>query len=84
VGDLHLKASSGRHGVISLHVIAVDDGALTMDVNTSSAPVVAILKVFPRPRITSVVPKIGPLSGGNTVTVYGMHFGSKYSRGYVS
>jgi len=83
-GDLRFKASPGRHGVISLSIIAMDDGALTMDVNASSSPVVAILKVFPRPRLASVVPKIGPLTGGNIITVHGMHFGSKYSRGYES
>jgi hypothetical protein len=42
------------------------------------------LKVYPAPRITSLSPRIGPLSGSVRVTVLGNFFGSLYSRGYAS
>ena len=40
------------------------------------------LKVFPRPRVTSVTPRLGGVLGGGRVTVAGAFFGSTYSRGF--
>ena len=83
-GDLTFEATPGRHGLAALNVIGVDDGELTMNANATSPPHAVLLKVFPRPVVSSVVPRVGPLSGGNTITVVGLHFGSQYSRGFVA
>ena len=62
-----------------MNVTAVNNGA-----NASSMSATTVLKVFPKPRVSAVKPKIGPLRGGNIITIYGSHFGSKYSRGFDS
>ena len=55
----------GAHGVASLGVVASDDGGLQpLSFNASSPPAHILLKVFPKPVITSVVPRVGPAAGG--------------------
>jgi hypothetical protein len=40
------------------------------------------IKVYPRPRVRSVHPRVGSLWGAVAVTIHGESFGSTYSRGY--
>jgi len=82
-GDLRFEVLPGKHGTAVLNVTAMDDGGLTMEANASTS-VTLVLKVFPKPHISSVVPRFGKTTGGNTITVRGAHFGSEYSRGYVA
>ena len=82
-GDLRFEVLPGKHGTAVLNVTAMDDGGLTMEANASTSDTL-VLKVFPKPHISSVVPRFGKTTGGNTITVRGAHFGSEYSRGYVA
>jgi len=83
-GTLRFAVAPGAHGVASLAVVASDDGGLDpRSFNASSAPRPLLLKVFPRPVVSAVVPRVGPASGGGRLTVHGAHFGSKYSRGFA-
>ncbi len=43
-----------------------------------------VLKIFPLPVVTQVRPRLGHVSGNRLITVLGQHFGSEYSRGYLS
>ena len=64
-GTLRFAVAPGAHGVASLAVVASDDGGLDpRSFNASSAPRPLLLKVFPRPVVSAVVPRVGPASGG--------------------
>jgi hypothetical protein len=80
-GDLRFEALPGKHGKVIMNLTAADDGGFSMEANASTS-VTVVLKIFPKPHISSVVPKFGQVPGGNTITVLGTHFGSEYSRGY--
>ena len=84
-GDLRFEVSQGRHGLAVVEVRAIDDGASTgMDVNASSESAAVVIKVLPRPVVLDVVPRMGPVAGGDVITIVGSYFGSTYSRGFHS
>lgn len=85
-GSLSFKAASDAHGVATLTIRAGDNGGTSNGgINVSQGhPKMIILQILPLPRVDSVLPCIGPASGGGLVTLYGKHFGSEYARGYAS
>ena len=85
-GVLSFRPAPGQHGTATVNVRARDSGGTEYGgVDTSVDMEQSFeLKVYPAPRITSLSPRIGPLSGSVRVTVLGNFFGSLYSRGYAS
>ena len=75
VGNLYYTTSVNQFGTATLTICT--------PWNCQSCRHITI-KVIPIPRVMSVIPNFGPLSGGNKITITGRHFGSGYSRGYVS
>jgi hypothetical protein len=45
---------------------------------------VLVLSILPLPVVNKVRPRMGHVSGGTGITVFGEHFGSEYSRGYTA
>jgi len=84
LSSLTYRSATGAHGVATVSVVATDNGGLRIGENATSTPKIFVIKVYPLPRVGVVIPRVGPASGGNLVTVRGQYFGSKYSRGYVS
>jgi len=83
-GVLSFQAFPETHGKAVLYVQARDSGGVKnggIDVALGGPKLVA-LTVYPRPRIFSVSPGLGPIYGGTTITIHGVFFGSEYSRGY--
>ncbi|KAJ1496209.1 hypothetical protein T484DRAFT_2528220 [Baffinella frigidus] len=80
-GTLALAVASGLHGVITLTIGLRDSGGSALGglEHAVNFPKVAHVKVFPRPRITSVTPCVGPFGAGRTVTIFGQYFGSDYT-----
>jgi hypothetical protein len=81
-GTLEFHSAFGQHGEVVLLVQAFDSGQPDSDGRPRSSPVVrTVLRLWPRPRVISVAPKLAPLEGGGRLTVWGAFFGSIYSRG---
>jgi hypothetical protein len=57
------------------------DGGIDSTVGDAQVMVVSIL---PLPVVNKVRPRMGHVSGGTGITVFGEHFGSEYSRGYAA
>jgi hypothetical protein len=77
-GRVNFTGAAGQHGVskLTIELFAVQPG------HPSSGPQTCLLKIFPLPRILSILPAFGPMDGGSEVTIKGMYFGSAYSRGH--
>lgn len=80
-GTLSLALTPGAHGTIELAVGLRDSGGAMLGGRDTAPgfPRAARIKVFPRPRITSVTPCVGPFAAGRTVTIIGQYFGSDYT-----
>ena len=83
-GTLSFKSAPGRHGETTVSVVMRDDGGTRGGGQDTSAPAKFSIKIYPLPRVTSVVPSLGPLGAATLITVSGVYFGSPYSRGFSS
>ena len=80
---LRFSTTPGVHGVATLSLVPHDDGGVALGGGDIGQTLTTTLKVYPRPRVRSVHPRIGMVWGEVTVTVKGDFFGSSYSRGYM-
>ena len=83
-GNVHFTSALGHHGVTMLTVQMFlghnNDGA-SGSLTFASRKQTCTLKIFPKPRIDSIIPLFGPVEGGVALTIKGIYFGSAYSRG---
>jgi len=79
---LRFTTSPGVHGVAEVSLVPYDNGGVALGGSDTGQTLTTQLKVYPRPRVRAVYPRIGTVWGGATVTVRGDFFGSAYSRGY--
>ena len=79
---LRFSTAPTVHGEADLTFVPYDDGGTLHGGRDVGESMTARLKVYPRPRVRSVHPRLGTTQGGMTVTVRGVFFGSAYSRGY--
>ena len=80
---LRFSTAPTVHGEADLTFVPYDDGGTLHGGRDVGESMTARLKVYPRPRVRSVHPRLGTTQGGMTVTVRGVFFGSAYSRGYA-
>ena len=80
---LRFSASPYAHGVAELSLVPYDDGGVLLGGLDRGTTLITTLKIYPRPRVHSVHPRLGRVSGGSLLTVRGDFFGSAYSRGYL-
>ena len=83
-GVLTFETFPDAHGKATLRVQAQDNGGVENGGSNIAAdgPKLVQLTVYPLPRIFAVSPGVGSISGGSAITIRGIYFGSKYSRGY--
>uniref|UniRef100_A0A7S0MQ56 IPT/TIG domain-containing protein n=1 Tax=Cryptomonas curvata TaxID=233186 RepID=A0A7S0MQ56_9CRYP len=87
-GTLRFSCNNDKFGMASLAVQLLDiknvlyQGQKTQNLFQNGPIRKIMIKIFPSPKVFSVAPNFGQQSGGNRITVTGMHFGSIYSRGY--
>jgi hypothetical protein len=80
--NLTFTTSPNVHGVAELSLVPYDDGGVSHGGLDAGEPLRTTIKVYPRPRVRSVHPRVGSLWGAVAVTINGESFGSTYSRGY--
>jgi hypothetical protein len=80
--NLTLTTSPNVHGVAELSLVPYDDGGVSHGGLDVGETLRTTIKVYPRPRVRSVHPRVGSLWGAVAVTIHGESFGSTYSRGY--
>jgi len=80
---LRFTSAPGVHGVAEVSLVPYDNGGVARGGSDTGQTLTTQLKVYPRPRVRAVYPRIGTVWGEATVTVHGDFFGSTYSRGYV-
>jgi len=81
-GYVHFTGAPGQHGSSKLTIEMFEASAPPG--TPGSGPRTSVLKIFPLPRISSVLPVFGPIGGGSEVTIKGLYFGSTYSRALSS
>ena len=80
--NLTFTTSPGVHGVAELSLVPYDDGGVMDGGIDVGETLRTTLKVYPRPRVRYVHPRVGSFWGSVAVTIHGESFGSAYSRGY--
>jgi len=81
-GTFIFETAADSFGDALMTVKCRDNGGVSFGGNDTGVHQTVSLKVFPHPRIFSVSPGIGSVSGTSSVTLIGQHFGSMTSRGY--
>jgi len=76
-GVLRMRTARDRYGEARLWVTVRDDGGSALGGSDVYGPVQMMLKVLAQPRVFSVIPRYGPTSGGNLVTLLGQDFGTR-------
>lgn len=74
-GTLRMRTARDQHGTARLKVTVRDDGGRAVGGIDTYGPIEMSLQVLHQPRVFAVIPRFGPISGGNLVTLQGQSFG---------
>ena len=71
-GTLRMRTARDQHGTARLKVTVRDDGGRAVGGIDTYGPIEMSLQVLHQPRVFAVIPRFGPISGGNLVTLQGL------------